>query len=277
MPIANSGVLWRRIFFLLLIAFTASFIWYAQREYPHGGSHWGLLYGIVGFLLCFLLAFFGIRKRWYRSTFGTVEQWMQSHIYLGILVLIILIFHTGGRFHDKVAVATLILVAIVVSSGVLGAILYVTVPRLLTEVESNLTVDEISEQLNALGKQMARIASGRSAPFQRIYDQLIREAAPGLLAGWRLLFARMRKVKTPAAGDWANLLSLVQKDEQEELRQMLVVSRQRKELLIRLIYQQRYKNVLEFWLYIHIPFTILLLLFAIVHVVAVFYYGRISW
>ncbi len=276
MPIARSGILWRRIFFVLLILSTASFIWYVQHEYPHGGSRWGLAYGIIGFFLCLLLAFFGIRKRWYRSTFGTVEQWMQSHIYLGILVLVILVFHTGGRFHDKVAVATLILVAIVVSSGVLGAILYVTVPRLLTEVESNLTVDEISEQLNQLSKQMARIASGRSAPFQRIYDQLIREGAPGWLAGWRLLFARMRRSKAPA-GDWANLLSLVQKDEQEELRQLLVVSRQRKELLIRLVYQQRYKNVLEFWLYIHIPFTILLLVFAIVHVVAVFYYGRITW
>jgi hypothetical protein len=267
-PIARSGVLWRRIFFILLIAFTASFIWYAQREFPHGGSRWGLIYGSVGFFLCFLLAFFGIRKRWYRSTFGTIEQWMQSHIYLGILVLVILLFHTGGRFNDKVAVTTLILVAIVVASGVLGAILYVTVPRLLTEVESNLTVAEISEQLNQLGKQMARLASGRSSPFQRIYEQLIKEFAPGWLAGWRLLFARMRTVKSPAAGDWANLLSLVQKDEQEALRQMLVVSRQRKELLIRLIYQQRYKNVLDFWLYIHIPFTILHLLFAILHVAA---------
>jgi hypothetical protein len=276
MPIARSGIVWRRIFFILLIASTASFVLYAQREYPHGGSRWGLIYGVTGLFLCFLLAFFGIRKRWYRSTFGTVEQWMQSHIYLGILVLIILLFHTGGRFHDKVAVATLMLVAIVVSSGVLGAILYVTVPRLLTEVESNLTLPEISEQLNQLGKQMARIASGKSAPFQRIYEQLIREAAPGWLAGWRLLFSRMRSVKAPTS-DWTNLLGLVQKDEQEELRQMLVVSRQRKELLIRLIYQQRYKNVLEFWLYIHIPFTILLLLFAILHVAAVFYYGRISW
>jgi hypothetical protein len=275
-PIARSGILWRRIFFLLLAGFTASFLWYVQHEYPHGGSRWGLAYGVIGLLLCCLLAFFGVRKRWYRSTFGTVEQWMQSHIYLGILVLVILIFHTGGRFHDKVAVATLILVAIVVSSGVLGAILYVTVPRLLTEVESNLTVAEISEQLNQLAKQMARIASGRSAPFQRIYEQLIREAAPEWLAGWRLLFSRMRRAKAPAS-DWANLLALVQKDEQEELRQLLVVSRQRKELLIRLIYQQRYKNVLEFWLYIHIPFTILLLLFAIIHVAAVFYYGRISW
>jgi len=276
LPIARSGVLWRRIFFLLLIAFTASFVWYRQHEYPHGGSRWGLIYGSLGFFLCFLLAFFGIRKRWYRSTFGTVEQWMQSHIYLGILVLVILIFHTGGRFNDKVAVATLILVAIVVASGVLGAILYVTVPRMLTEVESNLTVAEISDQLNQLSKQMARIASGRSAPFQRIYNQLIREDAPGWLAGWRLLFRRMRRGTTRTA-DWTNLLALVQKDEQDEIRQLLVVSRQRKELLIRLIYQQRYKNVLESWLYIHIPFTILLLVFAIIHVAAAFYYGRISW
>jgi hypothetical protein len=269
-------VLWRRIFFLLLIVSAASFWWYVQREVPHGGSRMGLIYGVAGFFLCFLLAFFGIRKRWYRSRFGTVEQWMQSHIYLGLLVMIILVFHAGGRFHDRVAVATLILVAVVVASGVAGAILYVTIPRLLTEVESNLSVEEMSEELNQLAKQMARIASGRSSTFQRIYSQLIREGEPGWLAGWRLLFARMRRSKAPA-GDWTNLLRLVQKEEQEELQQMLVASRKRKELLIRLIDQQRYKNVLELWLYIHIPFTVLLLLFAILHVVAVFYYGRISW
>ena len=276
MPVARSGILWRRIFVVLLILATASYVRYARQEFPHGGSRWGLFYGVFGFLLCCLLAFFGIRKRWYRSTFGTVEQWMQSHIYLGIFVLVVLLFHTGGRFNDKVAVTTLLLVAVVVCSGVLGAILYVTVPRLLTEVESNLTVSEISEQLNQLAKQMARIASGRSAPFQRIFEQLLREGRPGWLAGWRLLLARMRRGPAQIS-DWANLLGLVPKDEQEELRQMLVVSRQRKELLIRLIYQQRYKNILEFWLYIHIPFTILLLLFSIVHVVAVFYYGRIAW
>src|SRR5436305_10788491 len=189
MPIARSGVLWRRIFFLLLIASTASFIYYIQREFPYGGSRFGLAYGSIGFFLCFLLAFFGIRKRWYRSTFGTLEQWMQSHIYLGVLSLVVLVFHSGGRFNDAVAVTTLILVAIVVFSGIFGAILYVTVPRLLTEVESNLTVDEISDQLNQLSRQMARIASGKSSPFQRIYDELLRESLPRRMEGWRLLIA----------------------------------------------------------------------------------------
>jgi predicted membrane channel-forming protein YqfA (hemolysin III family) len=201
---------------------------------------------------------------------------MQSHIYLGILTLVILLFHTGGRFNDVIAVTTLVLVAIVVVSGIAGAILYVTVPRLLTEVESNLTIDEISDQLNQLAKSMARIASGKSAPFQRIYSELIRESTPGWLAGWRLLFVRARHRPLQAAGDWSKLLGLVAKDEQDDLRQMLVVSRQRKELLLRLIYQQRYKNVLEAWLYVHVPFTIAVLVFAVVHIAAVFYYRKIG-
>ncbi len=275
MPVARSGILWRRIFIVLLLASIASFAWYSRTEFPHGGSRWGLAYGITGYLLILLLAFFGIRKRWYRSTFGTVEQWLQSHIWLGILSLVILVLHTGGRFNDKIAVTTLILVAIVVLSGVAGAILYVTVPRALTEVESNLTVEEISDQLNQLARQMARVASGRSAAFQRIYDGLIRESTPGPFAGWRLIVGKGKAKKLEGAGDWANLLRLVPREEQDELRQLLVISRQRKELLIRLVYYQRYKNILEAWLYIHVPFTIALLAFAALHIGAVFYYGKV--
>lgn len=273
MPVAHSGVIWRRIFVVLLLVTGGAYFWYARAGFQHGGTPIGLVYGSIGFLLCYLLAYFGIRKRSYRSRFGTLEQWLQSHIYLGVLALVILLLHTGGRFNDKVAVATLILVGIVVGSGIVGAILYITVPRLLTEVESELTIDEISEQINQLAKQMARIASGRSEPFQRIYKQIMDEGRPGWLAGWRLLLSRM-KAKKNAATDWAPLLRLVPKEEEAELRQMLVVSRQRKELLLRLLFQSRYKNVLESWLYVHVPFTVALLLLAIVHVVAVFYYGK---
>ena len=275
MPVHRSGPFWRRLFVLLLLAVTALFIYQARREYPHGGSALGLAYGIAGSALIVLLALFGIRKRAYRSTFGTLESWMQSHIYLGILAGVVLLLHTGFRFHDGIAVATFVLVVIVVVSGIAGAILYVTVPRLLTEVESNLTVDEISDQVNQLAKTMARIASGKSQPFQRIYDELISESQPGWLAGWRLLFTRRRR-KSQLPGDWSNLLGLVGKDEQDELRQMLVVSRQRKELLLRLIYQQRYKNILEAWLYVHVPFTIAAMVMAVVHVAAVYYYRSLG-
>ncbi len=141
MPVARSGVLWRRIFVVLLAIVVGSFIWSVKRgEFPHGGSKIGLIFGTAGYLLILLLAYYGIRKRSYRSTFGTLEQWLQSHIYLGLLVLVLLSLHTGGRFNDTVAVTTFVLAAVVILSGIAGAIFFVTVPRLLTEVESNLTV-----------------------------------------------------------------------------------------------------------------------------------------
>jgi predicted membrane channel-forming protein YqfA (hemolysin III family) len=276
MPVPRSGPFWRWTFLVLLVAVSASYVWYVGREYPHGGSRMGIAYGVAGSALILLLTFFGVRKRWYRSNFGTLEQWMQSHIYLGLLTLVILTFHTGLRFNDKIAVTAFLLMVLVVMSGAAGAIFYVAVPRLLTEVESNLTVEEISEQLNQLAKSMARVASAKSAPFQRIYTELVRESRPGWLAGWRLIFARHRNRPLQTPGEWSALLGLVEKAEQDDLRQMLVISRQRKELLLRLVYQQRYKNMLEAWLYLHVPATIALILFAVVHIAAVFYYRRIG-
>lgn len=277
MPVSRSGAFWRRIFLVLLAIVAGSYIWYSQREFPHGGSIAGLVYGTVAFLLMLLLAFFGVRKRAYRSTFGTLEQWLQSHIYLGLLVFVVLLCHTGGRFNDKVAVTAFILAAIVVFSGMVGAVLYVTVPRLLTEIESNLTPEEISEQLNQLARSMARTASGRSEPFQRVYHELIQESKPGFFAGWRLLLQRVRRRRQDSDRAWTRLIPAVPPNEQEDLRQMLVLSRQRKELLIRLLFQQRYQNILESWLYVHVPFTIALLVVAVVHIVAVFYYARMPW
>lgn len=191
-------------------------------------------------------------------------------------MLAVLLFHTGGRFEDRVAVITLILAAIVVISGIVGAVVYATVPRLLTEVESDLTVDQISDQVNQLGKQMARVSSGRSQEFQRVYERLVLDATPGSLAGWRLLLSSTRRFQR-LSGESAKLVADVPMVEQDALRQMLVLSRQSKELLLRLVMQQRYKNVIEFWLYIHVPFTIALLIFSAVHIAGVFYYGRIRW
>ena len=117
MAVPRSGPTWRRIFAVLLFAVAASYAYYARDEFPHGGTKIGLTLGIIGLLLILLLTYFGIRKRSYKSTFGTLEQWMQSHIYLGILVFVILLLHTGGRFNDQIAVTTFILVGAVVFSG----------------------------------------------------------------------------------------------------------------------------------------------------------------
>lgn len=271
--IERSGARWRRIFVVLLVVVAGMYFWYTRAEYRHGGSATGLVYGALGFFLILLLAFFGVRKRWYRLQLGTAEAWLQSHIYLGLLALVVVILHTGGRFHDAVAVTTLVLLAVVVLSGVGGAVLYAIVPRLLTDVESNLTAEQLSDQLNQMARTMARIASARSQPFQQIHDELIRKTQPRHFAGWRVLFPLRRLAPTDDAA--SALFAAVPRDEEDELRQLLVLSRQRKELLMKLRYQQRYRNLLEAWLWIHVPFTVALIVSAVVHIIAAFYYGRV--
>jgi hypothetical protein len=192
-----------------------------------------------------------------------------------VLSLFVILAHTGFRFQDKVAVFLFVVIIGVIATGMFGAILYKTVPRELTEIQSNLTGQEISDQLNQLSKTMARIASGKSAPFQRIYYSLMGEAMPGFLAGWKLVFSGGRKADKP--GDWTGLVAMVGKSEQDELRQLLVASRQQKELHLRLVYQQRYRNILDFWLYLHIPLSIAMLALIVAHIWGVFYYGVIKF
>lgn len=276
MPIPRYGLRWRIIALLLTLALAASYVWYrSSQPFTHGGTSVGLIYGFLSLFMMLFLIYFGVRKRAYRSRFGTLQEWLHAHIWLGLFSFLVIVAHTGFRFQDKIAVALFVVIALVISTGILGALLYKTIPRELTEIQSNLTGQEISDQLNQLSKAMARLSSGKSSPFQRIYFSLQREAMPGFLAGWALLFSSARR--SDKAGDWTSLVGMVEKGEQDELRQLLVASRQQKELHLRLVYQQRYRNILDFWLYLHLPLSVAMLVLIVAHVWGVFYYGVVRF
>jgi hypothetical protein len=267
---------WRRAFWVFLLLLVASYFYYDFRAgFTHGGSRGGIAYGALGTLAILILLYFGVRKRSYRSTWGTLEGWLQCHLYLGLLSAVFILFHTGFRFHDKVAVAAFAVLLIVVASGFWGAVVYTGAPRRLTEVEGDLAPAAIAEQLDQLGRTMARLAAGRSAPFQKVCTGLLAELVPARLAGWKLLFGGERR-GSDAAAPWAAELRHVPAGEQEELRQLLVLSRQRRELHQRLLAQQRYRNQLEVWLYLHLPLSLALVALVAAHLIAVFFFSKLT-
>jgi len=288
LPRTDTTARWRRFWVGVGAVLTAVYVASALRGgFQHGGSPAGIAYGIFGTVAILVLLAFGMRKRWYRSTWGTLDGWLQSHIYLGLLSALVIFFHSGFRFHDRVAVAAFVTLGVVVASGFVGASLYTSVPRRLSEVESDLTPAELSAQIQQLADGMARIAGSRSHPFQEVCRGLLAESLPGRLAGWRLMLtARGAGAKRGISGvsggagggggpaPWAVHLTRVPPTEQEDLRQLLVLSRQRSELLERLVAQQRYRNLLGAWLYLHVPLSIALLALVAAHLAAVFYYAR---
>src|SRR6478736_3963368 len=54
---------------------------------PYGGSALGYALGTVAALLVLWLLWFGVRKRLYRSTLGSVQGWLSAHVYLGTALL----------------------------------------------------------------------------------------------------------------------------------------------------------------------------------------------
>ena len=267
----KKSVLWRWIAAALLVLLVASYVGLARASGPtHGGSPWGIGYGIAASALVLLLVAFGWRKRAYRSKVGTLEGWLQAHVYLGVLVLAVVLLHTGFRFEDRVAVATFAVMGLVVLSGLVGAAFYTVYPRLLTEVQSDLSPAETSERLNRLTTSMARLASGRSRAFEGVYREVVSGAIPRGLAGWKLLLGRL-----PGGGRWTGLLARVPPEEQEPLRQLLMLARQHRELHLRLAYQERYKNLLDVWLWVHVPLSVVLLILIAAHVAAAFYFGAV--
>jgi hypothetical protein len=280
---SGKALAWRWIGGVLLVLLIASYAWYAREAgETHGGTRWGIGYGIGASALVLLLVAFAWRKRAYRSKAGTLEGWLQAHVVLGALAPLVVLCHSGFRFEDRVAVAAFGALGAVWLSGIVGAVLYSVYPRLLTEVQSSLSTAEISERLNRLAGSMARVAAGRSQAFEGVCREVLGSAVPARLAGWRLLWGWLpggRSARAGAggagAGELGRLLARVPPEEQEPLRQLMVLARQHRELHLRLAYQERYKNLLDVWLWVHVPLSVALLVLIAAHVVAAFYFGAV--
>ena len=266
---------WRRWFYSLCALWIGLHFAFAPADYAFGGSSLGLAYGTLGLATIVILMYFGVRKRSYKSSWGTVEGWLHAHVYLGLLVLLAILLHSGFRFHNPVAVAALALLFLVALSGVWGAVLYTVVPLKMASVDSHLTIVEISGQINQIAHSMARLTTGKSEEFQRLCAGFFEAERPGPMAGWRSLFGRYakRRREHDLPGSFEDYLGRVPAKEQSDLSQLLVLARQRHELHDRLIRRQRYTNLMSAWLYIHVPLSFALVVAVAAHVMAFFYYG----
>lgn len=263
---------WRRIALGLLAVLAVSLALYLRAtEAPSGGTAMGRAYGIAAALLVVLLFGLPLRRRAYRSKLGTVDGWLQAHLYLGLVALALAFAHGGGRFGDRVAVAALAVMVGVVVTGVAGARLYAIVPRRLSRIEGEMAPEQLAEAIEEQRRTLGRIAAGRSSAFQAVYRQLDRRLLPGPLAGWRVLIAggRRRDGDDPPAP----LLAAVPAAERAALEALQHEARRAIELRRALESTQRLRNLLEVWRYLHLPLATVLLVLILAHTVAAAYFG----
>lgn len=141
------------IFIALTVWYVASAI--AMGMLPTGGTAPGFTCGAIGGIICVFEFLLWPRKIWRRCRFGRTQIWMRAHIWLGLLSLPLVIYHTGGHLGGAVSTITLTLFLVVIASGIFGLWVQTVVPRRMLE---DVPAETIHSQIDNVAEQFAREA-----------------------------------------------------------------------------------------------------------------------
>jgi hypothetical protein len=249
-----------------------------------GGTGLGLAYGSAGFAFMIFAALLGARKKVPVWRIGRAQTWMRGHLWLGLLSLPLILFHSGFRYgHGLTAVLMTLLIA-VVASGIFGAGLQHYMPTVMTH---DLTMETIYEEIGHVRAQLREEAeelvaqaagapkvAAAGAPSSTVTSVAVGkdEAAPlrnffeneltpflanpnarghglGDAAEARNAFAQLRTLIPPALHTTLEDLESICEEERQLSR------------------QARLHVWLHGWLLLHIPLSLALILLGAIHAV----------
>lgn len=267
----------------------ALYAWHDPLSPPNGGTWLGYTLGGIGAALILWLTWLGIRKRSYSSSLGTVQGWVSAHVYLGLSLLIVVTLHTGFQFGWNLHTLCYVLMVIVVLSGILGVVIYRTVPETMSKNRAEQTPEQLWQEIVDLDQRALRAAAALPARFQ---DVIRSNRDRTRLGGSALAILSARDRSQIELVDESRVQRIVDNPDQARLLAWLAEEMAassdgeqtrkigtlidliglRRVALRRLQRDARIRGWLEVWLFVHVPVTFGLLGTLIAHVVSVFIY-----
>jgi hypothetical protein len=255
-----------------------------------GATTVGLWYGIIGALLMIyagLLAAHRRAPRW--QWLGKRQTWLRGHIWLGSLSGVFLLCHSGFRLGGLLEQLLWVAVAGTLITGVIGLFLQNALPRSLTDrVQSeapyeqlphlcrkmrrraDFLVDEICGDQEAAQAEVGstraivRVAEDGRLQLRLFYEQQVRPFLQQRLPGRSPL---LNPLQIEVRFDRIRRLSGME-TAGEKLAELATMCNERRQLAE----QERLHFLLHAWLFIHIPFSVGILVLGIAHVIGTLYY-----
>ncbi|MBI5261881.1 MAG: pyridine nucleotide-disulfide oxidoreductase [Bradyrhizobium sp.] len=254
------------------------------EEYLVPDSGPGYWLGIGGSLAMLSLLIYSFRKR-YRSArvLGSVRFWFRTHMILGVLGPVLIIFHTNfklGPLNSNVALFTMLTVAL---SGVVGKYIYGKIhmglyghtakaEEILAEAER--LKDELGAELNAA----AFVAQEMNAFSNSIKDKAPKSALGSLLAG-AVIAVRARTMRMHLIAEARRLIRIEGRalgwswwQRREKLNRITRIVRLYSAAVLKAAELSFYERLFALWHVLHLPLFFLMLATATIHVWAVHHY-----
>ncbi len=260
---------WPLLFAMITILLSVSYYFFIRQGAVGSGSTAGIFWGVSGLVIAIILAGYRIRRSLYNLRLGSLSGWLQAHIYLGVLCSVLIFMHSGFRFTGIFSSFLLCLFLLVVVSGIVGALLYRTIPFFMAQ-HSNVSFahEDVMRRFGELLEEADGLALEASGEFLNIYKSRIRPLIKSKSPRWRYLF--MDEVEV--IGKCEQYLELVAR--QTGAREiyclhMICALYIEKE---KLIYKWGKALLLRGWLNFHVPLTMAMLTAAMFHVISIMYY-----
>ncbi len=237
------------------------------------GNAWGIAYGIACAVVMVAVALFGMRRRFpalaSRLRVGSARGWLRLHLYGGTLFLLLMVMHSSFRLPSGALTWWLWGLSVwTVISGALGLLLQRWIPRVLA---SGLSTEALYERIPSLIDDLRERAEALSASCgDAIRALYAREVAPALGGPDRrwIYFVDVTGGIRSRLRAFDYLRGFLPEDERGRLEQLETLYRTKLELDAHHTLQWP----LRWWLMLHIPLSLVLLVLVGVHVFTVLYY-----
>ena len=249
-----------------------------------GGTPVGLIFGAVSFAIFIFGVLLSLRKRVVLWRIGTVQSWMRAHIWLTLLTVPLVLLHSGFRLGGPMTTLLMVLYGVVMLSGIYGLFLQHQMPGIMQE---RLPAETVYEQIPHIRSQLFLAAERMCHSFLPAAPQKTDAGAPAVdresevaliafLEGQVMPYLNARRRRSSRLGnrsyceDTFRFVKLsVAEAYRSRVEEIQAWCDQRRMLDL----QTRLHHWLHAWLFVHVPFSFLLLMLTAWHAfVTLFYY-----
>lgn len=264
---------WLRAFLIATVVCVLAYAANLVLDEVHPGNWWGISYGTAATLLMVGAALIGVRRRSMnraaKQSLGKSREWLQFHLYAGTLAAILVLMHGGFTLPSGALNWWLWLLTVWVTiSGLIGVAIQRVVPRMLA---SGLTTEVVYERIPELVVQIReraeKLVETCTDPVRDFYR---RNLVPvlGTLQPRAIYYVDITGGIQSRVRQFDYLRKVLSSEEKEKLDRLETLFRTKLEMDAHYTLQR----ALRWWLYTHVPLSLVLLVLIAIHLYAVWYY-----